>query len=57
MSQMFSHEDAKEREATCLSAERDGGIRQAFSAQFVLHRKGLVGALKVLMYYKMCKSH
>ena len=26
------HKEAEEWEATCLSAERDGGIRQAFSA-------------------------
>ena len=44
------HKEAGEWEATCLTAESDGGIRQACSAQVVLYRKGLVGALKVMYW-------
>ena len=41
--------DAEEMEALCQSAVRDGGLRQMFTDQIMLHRKALVSSLAVLV--------
>ena len=44
------HQEAEMIEAARLESQRDGGIRQAFSARVIVQRKALIGALK-LMYW------
>ena len=44
------HQEAEEIEAARLSSQRDGGIRQAFSARIMLQRKALIGALHIMYW-------
>ena len=44
------HQEAEMLEATKLASQKDGGIRQAFSARVTIQRKALIGALH-LMYW------
>ena len=44
------HKEAEELEAARLASQRNGGIKQAFSARVVVQRKALIGALQ-LMYW------
>jgi hypothetical protein len=44
------HREAEMIEAARLGSQRDGGIRQAFSARVIVQRKVLIGALN-LMYW------
>ena len=44
------HCEAQQRECARLASERNGGIRQAFSARVVAHRKALIGALQILYW-------
>ena len=43
------HKDAEEVEALCQSAVMNGGLRQMFTDQVMLHRKVLVSSLAVLV--------
>ena len=43
------HKDTEETEALCQSAVRNGGLRQMFTDQVMLHRKALVTSLAVFV--------
>ena len=44
------HKEDEQLETARLSSQRDGGIRQAFSARIMLQRNALVGALKLIYW-------
>ena len=44
------HSKSQRRECLRLASERNGGIRQAFSARVVVNRKALIGSLQILYW-------
>ena len=45
------HNAAEELEATRLASQKDGEIRQAFSAHIMIQRKALIGALRMIVSF------
>ena len=46
--QLEMHREAEEQENVRLASQRDGGIRQAFSARVMVNRKALIGTLQIM---------
>ena len=44
------HKEAEQRETARQASQRDGGIRQAFSARIMVQRKALIGALQLVYW-------
>ena len=44
------YQEAEEMDTLCKSAEKDGGLRQMFTKQVMVHTKDLVGCLKIVYW-------